>query len=376
MAIIEKEFMVLTEDLDVDAFWEENALCQEFTTDKPRCSMSLSPDDHWIFEFVNVPSTLRYYHDKDYSDKLHKHVNEVTQLYAGKAFFEEQTWEHNPKRIENLFGCDFSYHEGSTPWLTPVTENPEEFAEVLDIAEGTKLESWSLPANFVLEWNHRSSLGLEMPELGTGSRGPATIITSILRAETALLWMYDYPDLMHRFSEILAEKMVEFNRILRTFSGVQADGWWITDDNCALFNRKLYKEYCYPVLHQVMAALAPGDAPRYQHSDSAMGHLLDQQYALGIRSVNYGPEVDVSLIRQMMPDAVINGQIPPMILRNGSPVDIKQRIISDFEKAGRTGGLNITTAGSLAAGTGVGRMRWMMKVVQDHCRYNEEISNE
>jgi hypothetical protein len=31
--------------------------------------------------------------------------------------------------------------------------------------------------------------------------------------------------------------------------------------------------------------------------------------------------------------------------------------------------LNVTTAGSLAAGTGLGRMRWLMLVVQQDCRY-------
>jgi hypothetical protein len=30
----------------------------------------------------------------------------------------------------------------------------------------------------------------------------------------------------------------------------------------------------------------------------------------------------------------------------------------------------VTTAGSLAAGTGVGRMRWFMQVVQEECRYD------
>ncbi len=60
---------------------------------------------------------------------------------------------------------------------------------------------------------------------------------------------------------------------------------------------------------------------------------------------------------------MINGHIPPSLLRNGSPKEVQTRIISDFHKAGQTGGLNVTTAGSLAAGTGVGRMRWMMQVV-------------
>jgi hypothetical protein len=55
---------------------------------------------------------------------------------------------------------------------------------------------------------------------------------------------------------------------------------------------------------------------------------------------------------------------------NGSSAEIKARILADFQKAAQTGGLKVTTAGSLAAGTGVGRMRWMMQVVQDCCRYD------
>jgi uroporphyrinogen decarboxylase len=175
---------------------------------------------------------------------------------------------------------------------------------------------------------------------------------------------------MRRFRDLLAAKMVEFNRILRQFSGNGQPGWWITDDNSALFNRRLYREYCYPVLARVLAALAPGAAQRYQHSDSSMGHLLDYQYELGIREVNYGPNVDAALIRQKMPDALIRGQLPPFLLRNGSPAAIQQRMVDDFAKAGASGGLEVTTAGSLAAGTGVGRMRWFMQVVQNHCRYD------
>ena len=66
MAIIEREFLDLTRDLDVETFWEENAACHAFTAGKPRCALSFSPDDHWIFGFTDVPSTLRYYDDETY----------------------------------------------------------------------------------------------------------------------------------------------------------------------------------------------------------------------------------------------------------------------------------------------------------------------
>ena len=85
--------------------------------------------------------------------------------------------------------------------------------------------------------------------------------------------------------------------------------------------------------------MAPGETTyRYQHSDSSMGHLLDFQRELGINSVNYGPDVDAGLIRAKMPDAMINGQTPPMLVRNGTPEEIANRVISDFQKAGAAGG--------------------------------------
>lgn len=373
MPIIEHEFMELTAGLDPAAFWAENQACQAFTAAKPRCAAAFSPDDHWLFEFMDVPSTLRYYRDKAYRDDLHRQVNAITLEYVGRTFFDQDTWQHGPKRIENLFGCEFEYHEGSTPWFVPVTADPTEFSRVLDRAARTDMHAWAFPEAFLAEWEARQAAGERTPLLGTGSRGPATIMTSVLGVETTFFWCYDYPGLMARFRDLLAEKMVELNSVLRDFSGNGQPGWWITDDNCALFNRKLYEAYCVPVLERVLNAMAPGDAPRYQHSDSAMGHLLDYQYDLRIRDVNYGPEVDVALIRAKMPDATINGHIPPLLLRNGDPQEIKTRIVDDFRNAGQTGGLKITTAGSLAAGTGVGRMRWMMQVVQDHCRYDSDI---
>jgi len=319
---------------------------------------------------VDVPSTLRYYKDKNYRNGLHKEVNEILQQYLGWSDFNEDTWEYEPKRIENLFRCEFSYREGGTPWLTPVTEDPDEFAKILDEAEEIDLHTWSFPDEYLEEWEQHKAEGKPLPKLGTGSRGPATIMTSVIDPSFLLLWLYDYPDLIARFRDVLAEKMVEFNRILREFSGNDETGWWITDDNSAFFSPRLYRKYCFPVLQKVLDAMAPGQARRYQHSDSAMGHLLDQQYELGIRFVNYGPTVDAGLIREKMPDAYIFGQMPPLLLRNGSPEEIRQQVIGDFRKAGTTGGLSMATAGSVAAGTGVGRMRWFMKVVQEECRYD------
>jgi uroporphyrinogen decarboxylase len=306
---------------------------------------------------------------------LHKEANRWLQEYVGRSFFDEDTWQTSPKRIENLFGSEFAYHENSTPWLTPATQDPDEFARILDRAEAVDLESWALPDDYRAEWAQRQVDGKPMPKLGSGSRGPATVMTSVLPIETVFFWFIDYPELMQRFRDLLAEKMIELNQVLRAFSGNDQPGWSILDDNSALFNIRLYREYCYPVLERLLETLAPVPARRFQHSDSSMGHLIDMQYALGIRVVNYGPTVDAGLIRSKMPEAMIQGQVPPFLLRNGTPEAIRQQVRDDFRKAGGGGGLTVTTAGSLAGGTGLGRMRWLMQVVQDDCRYQVAVRN-
>jgi hypothetical protein len=96
---------------------------------------------------------------------------------------------------------------------------------------------------------------------------------------------------------------------------------------------------------------------------------MDQQRELGINAVNYGPEVDAALIREKLPEAVIHGHLPPFTLRNGTPEEIRQRIRDDFNKAGLTRKQIVANAGSLAAGTGLSRMRWMMQCVLEDCRY-------
>ncbi len=371
MPLIEPEFLELTRDLDPAAFWAENRLCDRTGADKPRCALKgVGSDDHWLFEFLAVPSTLRYYHDKPYRDGLHAEANHLMSEHLGVRVYGENTWEHEPRRIENLFGCEFAYHEGGTPWFMPMTDDIAEFSRILDRAEATNLESWCLPEAYLAEWDRRKAAGQSMPHLGSGSRGPATVITSVLDPQVALIWCLDEPDLMDRFARILTQGYLRLNRRLRAFSGFTGHSWRIYDDNCCLFNPKQYRRFCMPVLRAVLDEFAPQpDGWRYQHSDSAMAHHLDAQRELGIREVNYGPEIDPRIIRQRMPEAVIDGHMPPFLLRNGSPEAIRERVRSDFAAVGAGGRLHIATAGSIPAGTGLGRLRWLMHCVQEETRY-------
>jgi uroporphyrinogen decarboxylase len=124
-------------------------------------------------------------------------------------------------------------------------------------------------------------------------------------------------------------------------------------------------------MRAIFETFAPeGGHLRYQHSDSDMGHLMGLLDELGVNRVNLGPKIDVRDIRRMMPGAVIEGHMPPQLLRDGTEEEIAQRVASDFTKAGGDGALVVTTAGSISAGTSLDRIKFFMWCVDAFCRYD------
>ena len=353
--------------LDVDAFWAENAEClaKPFRTDKPRAPLTLGLDDHWLLDEIRVPSTVRYYRDAEYRAEINRQGNERCQKEIGFRPFSESVSPPGPRRIEEVMGCRTEILEGGTPWLESGYETPEELSSALDEIE-------RLDGNEVLE--RALEGGRELPETGdervVWSRGPATIATSVLGTERFLTWLFDEPELMHRFFGVVERTLIQYHVSLAEAQGATLRGMAWLDDNCALLSPRLYEEFCYPCLKAVTEAFAPnpGDT-RFQHSDSAMAHLLPILARLDLHGVNFGPTVSAELIRAAMPRTVVHGQVAPFTLRNGSFEAVREEVRRDFVAAGLEGGLVVTTAGSVPAGTSFESMRGMMRAVQEECRY-------
>ncbi|HEY0867573.1 MAG TPA: uroporphyrinogen decarboxylase family protein, partial [Fimbriimonas sp.] len=145
---------------------------------------------------------------------------------------------------------------------------------------------------------------------------------------------------------------------------------WL-DDFCCLMSPGLYEEFALPAMKQAMDALAPTDDHwRFQHSDSDMAHLLPLLAQLRFDGVNFGPKLTVREIRDAMPRAEIHGQIPPFMLRNEPMEHVERKVAEDFLEVGGDGGLVVTTAGSIAAGTSLERIRGLMQIVETRCRYD------
>ncbi len=359
--------------LDLERFWRENAECigKPFRTDKPRAPIELPVDDHWLDELKDV-SSIRYFKNPDYQREVNRRGNDCCEHEIGIRPFDETVLWPPPKRIEEVFGARQECFEGSTPWLIPGIETIDDLVRLLDQVERMDL------ADFVFQdgvppYPDRHRPNGEPTMIHFGTRGPATIGTSACGTERMVWFLIDYPAVMERFYELLAQKLVEYAQVIAQAAGVCIRGYSWLDDHCALLSPPYYERFCFPVFKHIFDTFAPEPGNwRYQHSDSNMAHLLPILARLNLSAVNFGPTVRALDIRRHMPRTVVEGEIAPFTLRNGSDEEIIAEVQRDFDAAGADGGLVVTTAGSIAAGTTFERIRYLMWAVEQYTRYDTE----
>ena len=360
--------------LDYKKFWEENEKCfQPFTTNKPRVPIKLPFDDHFLLEDMQVESTLRYFKEREYRLEMNRLCNDKMEKAIGMRFFhEKEDMVLQPNRFEVIMGSHWEYSEGGTPWLESTVKDIEDVKRIIARAEKLDMEKEVFPEGWFEEKERvEKETGNKLDFGSRGHRGPATMATSILGTENTCIFIMDEPEVMKAFYEVLTEKMVEYHKaLLKATNSTLQNGYWITDDNCYLFPPSQYEELCAPFLKRVFAEFAPNpDDYRYQHSDSAMGHLMKILYDAGVNAVNFGPTIHPLEIRKAMPKAVIHGQMPPFTLRNGTPEQIIEIVRRDIDAVGGDGGLVETTAGSLAAGTPYENVQAYIWAVNEYGRY-------
>lgn len=353
---------------DVGAFWSEEALCRgrAFSTDKPRCPIGLSLDDHWLLDELKPPSVLPYYRDPEARADLNRQANDRCGNEIGIRPFDESCGPPGALRLERVLGCPEIVHEGGTPWLEPAVADPGALRSLLD-----DVERWSDGDILDRALADNRALPPATGPIQAWTRGPATMATSVVGTTELMYLVVDEPELAERLFEVLGQTIVRYHRILAAAVGSAVRGCGILDDNCALFSKPLYDRFGLPAVRTIFDALAsePGDL-RFQHSDSDMAHLLPSLATLGLTGCNFGPRIPIAFIRAALPRTEIHGQVAPMTLRSGDRHAIFAEVKRDFAAVGADGGLTITTAGSIPAGTDLASVRTFMEAVWSETRYD------
>ena len=369
--------------VDVERFWadQEAAQADPFGRGIPQPPLGAICNWECVFDELGVEQDWpRYENDPDWAVGLNIRYNDISEKIVGRRLLTETKAEPllrwpAVKGLHDVFEGKNVWHGGKAGswWLMQAANTPDELRALLDRVDRRDIRSCILPENWEPEKARLRVLGVK-PPLYRHQRGPCTFACSIYGAENMIFLCMDEPDLAARFSRTILRVMLEIARVLdeeALYTPQSAPrGFSFADDNCCLFNREMYELFGLPVLQGMFARYSPSPADRrFQHSDSAMGHLLPLLARVDLTGTNFGPTLTVAEIRRRLPRAVIDGQLAPFTFCRNEEANMVAEFLRDFDQARESRGLCFATAGSINNGSRLTGMRLLMAAIQRYGRY-------
>ena len=367
----------MDDSFDLKYFWQENKKCfMPFSVEKPRVPLALMFDDHFLLHLLPIESTFRYYNDPSYTIEVNCRANDLLEKEIGLRCYDEQGIYYIKGAFEVLMGSKRNINEGNTPWLESPVQDIDDVKKLILFAQSWDIRKKPIPDTWLEEKEKLQKKGKQL-YFAHGMNGPATIACNMLGTSNLCYFIMEEPEIMDEFYAIMAEKYIEFYETVMMIDHgkVNREGLGINDDNCYIFPPEQYERFCAPFVKKCFEKFAPLPGHRRrQHSDSHMPHLMKILYSLGVNEVNFGPKIHPLDIRRVMPKAVIHGQMPPFVLRNGSKDEINECVKRDFEAVGADGGLVESLAGVVPESTPFENIRNYMYAVHKYTRYDKTFS--
>ena len=366
--------------LDTQSFWADQELAgtDPFGSDIPQVPLGIMMSGECVYDELGIAEDYwRYNNDIDWQIELNKAYNDKSQTIVGRRLLSEQAadpaMQWPPvKGLADLFESEKTWRSGSW-WLQESAHSEEELQALLNRVDARlngDLRSFLLPENWEEEKNRLSLLGVPPPRL-RGIRGPVTFATSIYGIERFIYLYEDNKPLFLRFRDAILRAVISIADLLDAEAGDAPHGFWFCDDNCCLMTPAMYEDFGHPILQAIFNKFSPNpEDARFQHSDSAMGHLLPLLGGLNLTSVNFGPTVMVDEIRRHMPKTVIHGQLAPFTFSRNNEFGMVAEFLRDFEMAQEHRGLVFSTAGSINNGSRLTGMRLIMSAIQHFGQYS------
>ena len=369
--------------VDVERFWadQEAAKADPFGKGIPQVPLGAICNWECAFDELGLEQDWqRYENDPDWAVGLNIRYNDVSEKIVGRRLLSETKADPNlrwpaVKALHDVFEGRYVWEGGKAGswWLMQAANTPDELRALLDRVDGRDIRSFILPENWEAEKARLRALGAKCP-LYRHQRGPCTFACSIYGAENMIFLCMDEPDLAARFSRTILRVMLDIARVLDEEAGytprTAPHGFSFADDNCCLFNREMYELFGLPVLQGMFARYSPSPSDRrFQHSDSAMGHLLGLLSRVDLTGTNFGPTLTVAEIRRYLPHAVIDGQLAPFTFCRNEEANMVAEFLRDFDQARESRGLYFATAGSINNGSRLTGMRLLMAAIQRYGCY-------
>lgn len=352
----------------LDGNLENQPIFPAFTSDRSRVPVLVELGEDWIIDFMGV-SYRRYIQDCHFQQQVREACAE--RLLAEIGFRLVPKVDSSSLLHGSVYGNPIRYPQDSTPWLARIIRCPEDIPPLIERMEGLDLAQAGLVPWFVQCYRDMGRpYRWRILHDVTAVHGPGTILNFLCGVSDFMLYLYDEPDLMLALLKLIGQVTVDYSHTVRRLTGGPATGVSLFDDLAGLVSPEHFRRFFLPVYEKIYTELAPSPTDdRFYHNDARVGHLLDFLLDLGVNGINPDPKTDPLLIRRKLPEAIIYGCVPPLLLKDGTPEQVFEVSRHSIELIGAGGGLVLTTAGSINMGTPFVNLQAMCQAAEQYGRY-------
>ncbi len=158
-----------------------------------------------------------------------------------------------------------------------------------------------------------------------GVIGPYSLAGRLFDMTELMMECFDNPDEV----KLLVSKAADFiTQYIKAFKAVGADGVIIAEPAAGLLSPALNEEFSAPFVKAIIDEINDDDfVVCYHNCGGAVVDMADSIADLGADVYHFGNAIDLYRIIPLMPkDAIVMGNVDPVIFRTGTPLDIRRAV--------------------------------------------------
>lgn len=262
----------------------------------------------------------------------------------------------------SAFGAEIGWSETETPRAIPTLRDPD-LAAALPMPD-PMAGLWGMAQQWRgimrdLAMDTRVTIGgmegrVEVAPACIGGEGPHMVAVDLV-GEDLYWWQIERPDACHALLNTITQGMIRAEERFRELDPRPRGGYGIAEDAAQVMSAAMFREFCVPyaaALYDRFGAGLPDGRGMHMCGDST--HLLQSlRDDLRISSFNlFGYLVDPAVIAETFGSKVyLWGNLDPMLLKDGTPADVKQAALRCLEALAPTGGLLLGDGANVCPGT-------------------------
>lgn len=180
-----------------------------------------------------------------------------------------------------------------------------------------------------------------------------------------LVWLRRYPDIIHEWLDLATEFYLKYCKAIEDIVG-KCKVLVIADHIASMMGKELFREFVLPYLNKVFKRYK--GALRIWHNEGKVGHMLDEIDKIEAEVWQFGYSDNPEQCKSDTHFCLM-GNIHPPLFEKYTPSQVEEKCREIIMKAGKGGGLWLSTGGGLAPRTPLRNIEVMAETARKHGKY-------